>query len=154
MVSGGEDSVVRVWDLGTGTEVKRFEGHSGAVTSVAVLSDGRVVSGGRDGRSLLGPMRGLEIARMSEHKGWVSCVVVLPRALVVSGGQDRAVRIWNPVRSLATTCPRRRTGRVYSLAVMLDGRILSGNEGVIRIRTRLTAWLPDALGDKPAGCSA
>ena len=134
VVSGGEDSVVRVWDLGTGTEVKRFEGHSGAVTSVAVLSDGRVVSGGRDGTVRIWDlMRGLEIARMSEHKGWVSCVVVLPRALVVSGGQDRAVRIWDPVRSLVTTCPRPRTGRVYSLAVMLDGRILSGNEGVIRI---------------------
>jgi len=52
VVSGGHDSTVRVWDLGTGDPVgDPFTGHTGRVLAVAVGElDGRpiVVSGGDD----------------------------------------------------------------------------------------------------------
>jgi WD40 repeat protein len=41
VVSGSDDKTVRVWDLATGKEVRRFTGHQGAVLSVAVTPDGR-----------------------------------------------------------------------------------------------------------------
>jgi WD40 repeat protein len=40
---------VRLWDVATGKEVRRFTGHEGSVNSVAVTPDGKyVVSGSGD----------------------------------------------------------------------------------------------------------
>ena len=40
-LSGSDDRTLRLWDLETGAELRRFEGHEGWVTSVTVLADGR-----------------------------------------------------------------------------------------------------------------
>ena len=45
----GTDSAIRVWNLETGQEVRKLEGHKGIVWSVAFSPDGRhVLSGGHD----------------------------------------------------------------------------------------------------------
>jgi len=55
-ISGGEDGVVIVWDINTGKEIRRFEGHSGPVRAVAVSPDGlTVISGGLSGASMMEP---------------------------------------------------------------------------------------------------
>jgi hypothetical protein len=47
VVSGSSDKTVRLWELATGQEVRRFTGHLDYVNSVAVTPDGKyVVSGG------------------------------------------------------------------------------------------------------------
>ncbi|MFH1764122.1 MAG: hypothetical protein ABIF09_08025, partial [Gemmatimonadota bacterium] len=49
-VSGGPDSTVRVWEVNTGRELRRFHGHGAGVTGVAVTPDGtRIVSSSTDG---------------------------------------------------------------------------------------------------------
>ena len=40
-LSGSDDRTLRLWDLETGAELRRFEGHEDWVTSVTVLADGR-----------------------------------------------------------------------------------------------------------------
>ena len=48
-LSGSEDGTVLLWDLETGAELRRFEGHQSSVSSVAVLPDGRrALSAGND----------------------------------------------------------------------------------------------------------
>jgi WD40 repeat protein len=66
--------------------------------AVAVLPDGRVVSGGDDHRVRLwdpaapaGPP--VELGR---HDSWVHSVAVLPDGRVVTGGHDHRVRLWDP----------------------------------------------------------
>ena len=55
-ISGGDDGIVILWDIGTGEEIRRFEGHSGAVRAVAISPDGSTRrSHGDFGR----PFRGL-----------------------------------------------------------------------------------------------
>ena len=104
VVSGGDDSTVRVWDLASGTPLgDPFTGHTGWVNAVAVGElDGRpvVVSGGADrtvrvwdlasGTPLGDPFTG--------HTGPVNAVAVGEldgRPVVVSGGADRMVRVWD-----------------------------------------------------------
>ena len=40
-LSGSANRTLRLWDLETGAELRRFAGHERAVTSVTVLADGR-----------------------------------------------------------------------------------------------------------------
>ena len=55
-ISGGDDGAVIVWDINTGEEIRRFEGHSGPVRAVAVSPDGlTVISGGLSGTSMMKP---------------------------------------------------------------------------------------------------
>jgi len=49
LLTGHQDRMVRLWDVATGKELQRFEGHTGAVQCVAFSTDGgRAVSGGSD----------------------------------------------------------------------------------------------------------
>jgi WD40 repeat protein len=66
------------------------------VTAVAVLPDGRVVTGGGDRRVLLwDPARPGAPAELGRHDGAVTAVAVLPDGRVVTGGAGR-VLLWNP----------------------------------------------------------
>lgn len=48
--TAGANGDVRLWDLGTGKQVRAFHGHAGSVNDVEVSSDGRrLVSAGEDG---------------------------------------------------------------------------------------------------------
>ena len=40
-ISAGDDDTLRLWDLETGRELRRFSGHTSDVETLAVSSDGR-----------------------------------------------------------------------------------------------------------------
>src|SRR5207245_2066629 len=44
LASAGEDHVVRVWDVGTGEEVRALHGHTAPVLNVSYSPDGRVLA--------------------------------------------------------------------------------------------------------------
>jgi WD40 repeat protein len=64
---------------------------------VAALPDGRVVSGGADGRVLLWEAAepGSQPRELGRHEGLVRAVAALPDGRVVSGGDDERVRLWD-----------------------------------------------------------
>ena len=51
-ISAGDDGIIILWDINTGEEIRRFEGHSGSVRSLAFHPDGlTAISGGYSGES-------------------------------------------------------------------------------------------------------
>jgi WD40 repeat protein len=44
VVSGSHDQTVRLWDPASGAELAAGQGHTGAVTAVALSPDGRMIA--------------------------------------------------------------------------------------------------------------
>ena len=66
-----------------------------------MLADGRVVTGGDDGRVLMwDPARpGAGPAELGRHGGTVRAVAVLAGGRVVTGGADGRVLVWDPLEA-------------------------------------------------------
>jgi WD40 repeat protein len=95
--SDGTDSAVRVWDVETGRQVRKFEGHKGRVLSVAVSPDGRrVLTGGDTSLILRDAQTGKLLRRFEGHSALLTRVSFLPdgeRAL--SSSFDKTIRLWD-----------------------------------------------------------
>jgi WD40 repeat protein len=93
----GKDSSVRVWDVETGREVRKLEGHKGRVLSVAVSPDGRSVLTGGDTRVILWDASdGKIIRRFDGHSSLLSRVSFLPDGKrVISSSYDKTIRLWD-----------------------------------------------------------
>ena len=128
-VSGGDDGVVRVWDLAAGQEQATLTGHTRPVWSVAITPDGaRAVSGSSDGSVRVWDLAaGQEQATLTGHTRPVWSVAITPDgARAVSGSGDGSMRVWD----LAAGREQALTGRdrpVFSVAITPDGtRAVSG----------------------------
>src|SRR6266851_2926162 len=134
---------------GPGSE-GRSPQHHAPVWSVALLADGRIVTGGR-GPVLLwdAAQPGTGPAELGRHEGYVMSVAVLADRRVVTSGQDGdegRVLMWNPDRPGRRPVELgRREGWVGSVAVLPDGRVVGGGE-----EGRVLVWDPAHPGKDPA----
>lgn len=94
----GTDFSVCLFGPATGKEVGAWTGHTGAVTAVRFLPDGKsLVSASRDGTLRLWEVPSGKEIRQMKHGGIVNDVAVSPdgtRALS-AGFDDRSVRLWD-----------------------------------------------------------
>ncbi len=76
-LSGGDDGSLILWDVESGAEIRRFEGHSGAIQTLAFSPDGlSAISGGISGKDRIAPgelilwdlKSGQEIRRFDGHQ--------------------------------------------------------------------------------------
>ncbi|MFE4546614.1 hypothetical protein [Streptomyces sp. NPDC056785] len=128
--------------------------HTGGISSVAVLADGRVVSGGHnDGRVLLWDPANPGTARagfQGEEGEITSSVLVLPDGRIAFGaeGDEGSVRVWDPGHpdSQPVELGKYNGGVVGSIVLLPDGRIItSGGGGDFRA----LVWDPKKPGGVP-----
>jgi len=95
-ISGSSDKTIRLWDIQTGRELKRFEGHTERVTCVAYSPQGdRIVSSSGDGTVRLWDVDGgVELRTFKNNNQSVNSVAFsFDGRLILSGGFDGTVRI-------------------------------------------------------------
>lgn len=98
VLTTGGDRAVCLWDATTGQELRRFEGHTGQVTSAAFSRPNQlIVTGSQDGTARLwDAVTGRELHRFEGHSEFVTSVAFSPpddrTILTVSG---RAVHLWD-----------------------------------------------------------
>ena len=120
---------------------KVFEhaGHTGSINCLAVLPDGRIVSGSCDNTiRIWSPDTGDCLRTLKGHTKQVSCVAVLPDGRIVSGSYDNYIRIWNADTGECLQTLEGHTLWVKCVTALPDGRIVSGScDRTLRI------WDPD-----------
>jgi WD40 repeat protein len=103
--------------------------HESSVRSLAALPDGRVVSGGTDGRLLVWESGegGSQPLKLGRHEGQVRAVAALPDGRVVSGGTDGRVLRWDAGQARSQPGELgRHEDWVRGVAALPDGRVVSG----------------------------
>jgi WD40 repeat protein len=122
-------------------------GHTGGVLALAVLPDGRVVSGGVDNKvRVWDPIGGADSVELAGHTGVVGKVAVLSDGRIASCSKDDTVRVWtmtgnhDPV--VVTGHPSPPDQYVADFVVLSGDRMASASsDGTIQV------W--DATGETP-----
>jgi WD40 repeat protein len=142
ILSGGSDTTVRLWDVASGKEVRRFEGPTASVESVAFAPDGRLAVGAgrkasKEGKPEKGDYSvwlwevatGKPVHRFEGHTELVSSVAFLPDGrYVASGSWDLTVRLWDVRSEQQKQLFKGHESSVQCVAVSPDGRtVLSGD---------------------------
>jgi guanine nucleotide-binding protein subunit beta-2-like 1 protein len=140
-LSSSWDKSLRLWELKSGTCIRKFHDHSKDVLSVAFSPDNRqIVSGGRDNKLKMWNTLG-ECKYTIEHEGhsdWVSCVRFSPSLatpLIVSGGWDNLVKVWSLTEFRCLHTLKGHKGYVNTVCVSPDGSLCAsaGKDGFAKL---------------------
>jgi len=97
-VFDGPVNLLQIWDVHSGREIRRFEGHADEVKSVAFSPDGKTLISASTDRTLrhwdVGS--GREIRRFEGHASYVNATTFSPDgARILSASGDGTARIWD-----------------------------------------------------------
>ena len=124
-------------DLLVSFHKKSFTGHSKAVYSVAITSDGRhVVSGSEDKTLLMWELgSGRCVHTMGEHLAAVWKIALTSESRYALTSSEKTLRVWDLLNGSCVHTLKGHASKVNSVAITHDGRYLvsGGNDKTVRI---------------------
>jgi RNA polymerase sigma factor (sigma-70 family) len=133
LVTGGRDGKVVLWDVPTGKELARLDGHKKGVTGLAVLPDGKtLVTGGAGGSVLAWDLAARRLLWKSAGGAAVTALALAPdgSSLASAAGGNQVLR-WETAtgRPLPAAVVGDPKEAVHSVAFSPDGkRLLAGGQ--------------------------
>jgi WD40 repeat protein len=98
LLTAENETTVVMWEVSTGAEVRRFEGHTNEIECVAVSPDGRLLAtASRDGTARIWELStGHQLQSFDLGSVWVRSVAFSPDSKsILTGGAENVVRLWN-----------------------------------------------------------
>jgi len=119
--TGSEDRTVRVWEVATGRQLRRFSQPSGPV---AFSPDGRyLATAASDGGISLRDVRTWEEVKTLPRRGWLKSLAFSPKGDKLLSGEDSStVRLWDVASGSEVRFFRQPMELVVGLAIAPDGR--------------------------------
>jgi WD40 repeat protein/DNA-binding CsgD family transcriptional regulator/tRNA A-37 threonylcarbamoyl transferase component Bud32 len=131
------DGLLVLWDITTGAEIRRYEGHTGAVTAAKYNIDGsQIASGGEDNTIILWDAEtGEAIHHLQGHTAAVRDVSFHPSApLLLSGSEDLTARVWDLENSVEL---RQATFSVPPINTVFSQ---DGTRAILNTGARIEVW--------------
>ena len=136
IASSSDDQTVRLWDAGSGHQLRVLKGHMGRVSSVAFSPDGRTIaSASGDGTVRLWDAGSGRELRVFGHTKEVFSVAFSPDGrTIASGSDDRTVRLWDTGTGRQLRVLEGHAKAVFSVAFSPDGRTIASasRDGTVR----------------------
>ncbi len=137
LAAGHDDGSIRLWDLSSNQELRRLDGHRGAVSSLSFSSEGtQLASGGVDDSARLWDVSsGRELRRFDGHTRSVTSVSFSPDgAWLASGSGDGSVRLWDVASGQELRRFDGHSDWVRSVSFSPDGAWLASGSGDSLVR--------------------
>ncbi|RCR67286.1 caspase family protein [Larkinella punicea] len=133
-----QDNTIRLWNVATGEEIRRFEGHTDGVYSVTFSPDSlSIISGSEDKTVRLWNVNsGREIHQFNGH---LDALSPDGKYIISSGSSDHRILLWDVARWREI---RQFPGRIMSVAFSPDGNYILGSSDDLKlwdIKTGLVA---------------
>jgi WD40 repeat protein len=124
-ITGGQDAILRFWNVAQGKEELFLPGHKGAIRDIAVSADGKqAASASEDGTIRLWDLeQRAPGAVITANQGKVYCAAFSPDgSRVYSGGDDRSLRVWSTTTGRQLSEYFSHEGAVISVTISRDGK--------------------------------
>jgi WD40 repeat protein len=131
------DWSIRVWDVESGKEIKKFEGHTGLIQSVALSPSGNLLVSSSDDLTLRvwDVKSGKELKQLPVPQTGINSAVFRSESQIIAGDRINAVRIYDVETSKELKSLFGHIGAIYHVAASADGKraLSSGFDGSIRL---------------------
>jgi WD40 repeat protein len=129
LVSGHQDSTIKIWNLTDASLNLTLSGHADIVNSLVVLENGYLVSGSwdtsiniwdTDNRKLIRTLKG--------HSDYIRALVSLQNNRLASASDDKTIKIWSPNEGSLIKTLKGHADFVRVLAELPNGDLASGSD--------------------------
>jgi NACHT domain- and WD repeat-containing protein len=146
VATGGSDGRIWVWSRLDGRRIRCLDGHTQAVTCLALPTPGRLLSAARDGTARLWDVETGDLLRIcSSPLGPVEHVAALPvPGLVAGAGPTGSLFLWNQGDETLIGAWKGHDSAVTCLVVTGDGRLVSASRDHL-----VKVWGLDEPGREP-----
>ncbi|MCS6812476.1 MAG: NB-ARC domain-containing protein [Cyanobacteria bacterium] len=119
IVSGGDDQMVKLWDVASGKCLRTMQGHMRRVWSFALSHDHQTLATGSDDRKvrLWDVATGQCLGTLTGHTDWVWAVAFgFNDRLLASGSDDNTIRLWDVSTGQCLQTLRGHSDRIHTVA--------------------------------------
>ncbi len=126
LATGGQDPVIRIWDLAAKSELAQLEGPLQHIMALAYGMEGRLYAGYRDGQIYVWEIAKKEPALiLAGHASAISSLALHPSGqFLASGSTDDSVKVWDLRKAEVLQTLAIPTANVHDVAFSLDGQTL------------------------------
>ncbi len=132
--TGGDDKVIRIWNVESGKEEARLEGHTDGVSALCYYDEGKKLFSGSYDKTI----KSWDIATKRElqtrHTGSVWCLALDAKGQLLLSGSGETIKVWDAASLVEKRTLKGHTVLVFSLSVSKDNNVVASGAADTDVR--------------------